>query len=465
MNAPFQPFTEAEEIARKVRSGEWLASEVIEASLRHIISSHSHLNAFTKVTEARARHEALQVDRKVARGEDPGALAGVPFAVKNLFDMAGEVTLAGSKINRDDPPATADAALVRRMNAAGAVLLGALNMGEYAYDFTGENIHYGPSRNPHDISRMTGGSSGGSGAAVAGGLIPIALGSDTNGSIRVPSSLCGIFGLKPTYGRLSRAGTFPFCPSLDHVGPLARTVTDLATAYDVLQGYDPQDPVSSQRNIEPVGSGLGMNIADLKIAIAGGYFRQQASPEAEQALTSVAKTLKISREVKIDGVAQARAAAYLITNAESSNLHLNRLRQHAADYDPDVRDRMLAGTLLPATWIVQAQRFRSWFRAELHKIFAKYDVLIAPATPMTAPKIGQRSMDLQGEQMLVRPHLGLYTQPLSFVGLPVVVVPVARVGNLPIGVQIIAAPWQEINALRVARYLELSGFTSPLPQN
>src|SRR5207253_6015496 len=157
--------------------------------------------------------------------------AGVPFAVKNLFDIKGLRTLAGSKINRSHPSATGDATLVARLEAAGAVLVGALNMGEYAYDFTGENIHDGPSRNPHDLARMTGGSSGGSGGAVAGGLVPLALGSDTNGSIRVPSSFCGIFGLKPTYGRLSRAHTFPFVASFDHLGPLARTTTDPAPAY------------------------------------------------------------------------------------------------------------------------------------------------------------------------------------------------------------------------------------------
>ncbi|OCX69569.1 amidase [Acidithiobacillus thiooxidans] len=465
MSSSFQVFTEAWEIARKVRLGEWRAVDVVDKSLRHIHAQNTQLNAFTQITEARARHEAEQIDRKIARGEDPGALAGVPFAVKNLFDVEGEVTLAGSRINRRDDPASMDATLVQRMNSAGAVLLGALNMGEYAYDFTGENIHYGPSRNPHDGSRMTGGSSGGSGAAVAGGMVPIALGSDTNGSIRVPSSLCGIFGFKPTYGRLSRAGTFPFCPSLDHVGPMARSVTDLARVYEVLQGYDHKDPASVQRDREPVISGLDEGVAQLKIAIAGGYFLKQASTEAELAIQKVADCLGVNEEVEIVGAVQARAAAYLITNAESSNLHLERLRRHAGDYDPDVRDRMLAGTLLPASWVIQAQRFRSYYRAELQKIFAKHDLLIAPATPMTAPQIGQRSMELGGETMLVRPHLGLYTQPFSFIGLPVVVVPVAAVGIMPIGVQIIAAPWQEAKALRVARYLELSGFTSPLPQN
>ena len=456
-------FLHAAEIAQRVRRGEWRAADVLQDTFCHIHARNGEINAFTGITEARALREAEAVDQKVAQGKDPGLLAGVPFAVKNLFDLQGEITLAGSKINQQDAPAATDATAVRRMTEAGAIMLGTLNMGEYAYDFTGENIHYGPSRNPHDLSRMTGGSSGGSGAAVAGGMVPIALGSDTNGSIRVPSSLCGIFGLKPTYGRLSRAGAFPFCPSLDHIGPLARSVVDLALAYDAMQGTDAADPVCADRPNELVSGLLAEGIGGLNIAVAGGYFAQQATPAAEQALAMVAAALQVTEQIEIPGTAQARAAAYLITNAESSNLHLDRLRHHAADYDPDVRDRMLAGTLLPASWSIQAQRFRHWYRAEVLKVFARYDLLLAPATPMSAPAIGQRTMELDGEQMLVRPHLGLYTQPLSFIGLPVVVVPVASAGAMPIGVQIVAAPWQEAKALKVARQLELYGFTCPIP--
>ena len=240
------------DICRRRTAGRASASNVVEATLARIREHDPLLNSFTAITEQRALARAQALDAARARGRKAGPLAGVPFAVKNLFDVAGLPTLAGSKINRDLPPATRDAALIERLEAAGAVLVGALNMGEYAYDFTGENIHDGPSRNPHDLERMTGGSSGGSGAAVAGGLVPLALGSDTNGSIRVPSSLCGIFGLKPTYGRLSRARSFPFVASLDHLGPLARTARDLALAYDAMQGHDPDDPACADRAAEPV---------------------------------------------------------------------------------------------------------------------------------------------------------------------------------------------------------------------
>src|SRR3954471_9968945 len=240
----------ASEIARAVSARQMSALSVTETALARIAAHNPVLNCFTDVVADRARTRARAVDAAIAAGKSPGPLAGVPFAVKNLFDVQGLSTRAGSKINRDLAPAPRDAALVERMEAAGAVLVGALNMGEYAYDFTGENVHDGPSRNPHDTTRMTGGSSGGSGSAVGGGLVPLALGSDTNGSIRVPSSFCGIFGLKPTYGRLSRARSFPFVASLDHLGPFARNVSDLALAYDVMQGPDPDDGACADRPAE-----------------------------------------------------------------------------------------------------------------------------------------------------------------------------------------------------------------------
>ena len=455
-------WTSAAEIAEKVRAGIWSASAVVEETLARIARKNPELNAFTLVTAERAREEAARIDQLLASGKNPGPLAGVPFAVKNLFDIQGKVTLAGSKINRDLPPAVADATLIQRLSSAGAILVGALNMGEYAYDFTGENLHYGPSRNPHDLRRMSGGSSGGSGSAIGGRLVPLALGSDTNGSIRVPSSLCGVFGLKPTYGRLSRGGSFPFCPSLDHVGPMARTAQDLALAYDALQGFDDRDSAQVDRPVEPVGT-LATELApDLRIAMLGGYFVQQGTDASREALGQVADALGVQTSIEIPEVAMARAAAYVITNAESSTLHLPNLRTRPADYDPDVRDRMLAGALLPATAYLQAQRVRARFQKIVGEIFTQYDILLAPSTPMTAPLVGQKTMQLDGEEMLVRPHLGLYTQPFSFVGLPVVSVPVS--GSLPIGVQIIAAPWQEAKALQVAQILEDRGFVSAVPQ-
>jgi len=325
-------------------------------------------------------------------------------------------------------------------------------------------MHDGPSRNPHDTLRMTGGSSGGSGGSVAGRLVPLSLGSDTNGSIRVPASLCGIFGLKPTYGRLSRARTFPFVTSLDHLGPFARTVGDLALAYDAMQGHDPDDPVCAQRPAEPSLPRIVESIDGLKVAVAGGYFRKGAAPEALTALARVAAALGAKREIEIPEAARARAAAYVITATEGAALHLDRLRTRAHDFDPAVRDRLIAGAMVPATLVNKAQKFRRWYRARVLELFAEIDVILAPATPCTAPLIGQQTFVLDGVELPVRANLGIYTQPISFIGLPVVAVPVP-LKPLPIGVQIIAAPWREDAALKVARALERAGVaTAPTPE-
>ena len=454
----------ASQIANAVASRRQSALSVTEAALARIAEHNPVLNAFTDVTAERAREKARAIDAAIAAGQHVGALAGVPFAVKNLFDVQGLATRAGSKINRELKPSPRDATLIERMEAAGAVLVGALNMGEYAYDFTGENVHDGPSRNPHDVTRMTGGSSGGSGGAVGGGLVPIALGSDTNGSIRVPSSFCGIFGLKPTYGRLSRARSFPFVASFDHLGPFARKVDDLALAYDAMQGPDPDDAACTTRPVEPVTPLLTQDIGDLRVAIAGGYFQQNVFPEAVEAVARLAKALGTTRIVEIPEAARARAAAYVISTTEGASLHLDRLRRRPDDFDPAVRDRLLAGAMVPAPLVDRAQKFRRWYRARVLELFKSVDVILAPATPCVAPKLGQATFVLDGVELPVRANIGIHTQPISFIGLPVVAVPVP-LEPMPIGVQIIAAPWREDIALRVAFALERMGVVSaPQPR-
>jgi 1-carboxybiuret hydrolase len=250
--------------------------------------------------------------------------------------------------------------------------------------------------------------------------VPLALGSDTNGSIRVPASFCGVLGLKPTFGRLSRAGSFPFVSSLDHLGPLARGVGDLAASYDAMQGPDAADPVCTTRAAEPARPLLEGGHSDLRIAVAGGYFRQGASAEALAAVDDVARALGATRAVELPEAAQARASAYVITAAEGAALHLDRLRACATEFDPAVRDRLIAGALMPAGFVVRAQRFRRWFQAETRALFERVDVIVAPATPCVAPVIGQQTLDLDGAEVPLRPNLGLFTQSISFVGLPVV---------------------------------------------
>jgi aspartyl-tRNA(Asn)/glutamyl-tRNA(Gln) amidotransferase subunit A len=457
-------WSSAAEIAAAVTAGRVSALQVAEDALARIKARDVALNSFTDVLAERARTRARAIDAARAAEQPLGPLAGVPFAVKNLFDVKGLPTRAGSKINRELAPSAHDQPLVERLEAAGAVLVGALNMGEYAYDFTGENVHDGNAHNPHDLSRMTGGSSSGSGGAVAGGLVPLALGSDTNGSIRVPASFCGLFGLKPTYGRLTRARSFPFVTSLDHLGPLARTPRDLSLAYDAMQGPDPEDPICVDRPVEPTVPALARGTEGLRIAVAGGYFRKGMFPEAAEAVQRVAAALGAATEVEIPEAHRARAAAYVITASEGAALHLERLRARPNDFDPAIRDRLIAGAMIPATLVNRAQKFRRWYRGEVLKLFDHVDAILAPATPCTAPAIGQQTFVIDGVEQLVRPNIGIHTQPISFIGLPVAAVPVP-LSPMPIGVQVIAAPWREDVALRIACALEQAGICSaPRPK-
>lgn len=453
-------------ISTAVRQGKTSAVEVTKTALARIAARDDRLNCFTAVTAEAALADAARIDEKIAEGNNPGTLAGVPFAVKNLFDIAGLTTLAGSKINAEKPPATQDATAVAKLKQAGAVLVGALNMDEYAYGFVTENFHYGATHNPHDLQRVAGGSSGGSAAAVAAGLVPLTLGSDTNGSIRVPAALCGVFGLKPTYGRLSRAGVALFSSSFDHIGPFARSVQDIATVFDVLQGEDDRDPICTKRPPELVLP-QKQDISDIRIAlakpavgIASDYFTQGAELEALAAVQKVADALNVSEYVTIPEAHRARAAAFVITASEGANLHLENLRCRPQDFDPATRDRFLAGALIPSSWYLQAQRFRKWYRDRIRQVFQNVDVILAPTTPISAPLIGQQTMVLDGEEILIRPHLGLFTQPLSFIGLPVLSVPIQRQNDLPLGVQLIAAPYNEALILRVAAALEIKGVIS-----
>lgn len=456
---------DAAAMARAVASGEVSARELLDASLARIESTDGRVNAFAEKTQARARAEADAVDARRAAAQPLGPLAGVPYAVKNLFDIEGVVTLAGSIVNRGDPAAASDAFLVQQMKAAGAVLVGGLNMDEYAYGFTTENTHYGPCRNPHDLTRIAGGSSGGSGAAVAAGQVPVSLGSDTNGSIRVPASLCGVWGLKPTFGRLSRRGSYPFVHSIDHLGPLADSLAGLALIYDALQSPDALDPGCQALRVQSVMPLLGRGTAGLRIGVLGGYFHDNATPAAREVVALAASTLAAHAEVSWPDAAQARAAAFIITASEGGSLHLNDLRTRVDDFEPLSVDRFIAGALQPVDWYLRAQRFRRVYRDKVNALFRDWDVLLAAATPVSAPAIGTEWLDINGTQQPCRPSLGLLTQPVSFAGCPVVTAPLwpTGTGGLPVGVQLIAAPWREDLAFRAAQILSETGVAGVQP--
>lgn len=449
------------QIQQARQQGELSATHIAEQTLESIARYNPQLNAWTEVTRDRMLHEAAAADQNFKQGERGGPLTGIPYAVKNLFDVQGYATLAGAKLFSGRPAATQDAWAVSRLQQAGALLSGMLNMDAYAYGFTTENTHFGPTHNPRDLQRIAGGSSGGSAAAVAAGLVPFSLGTDTNGSIRVPASLCGVFGLKPTFGRLSRQGTHPFVASLDHIGPFARHVEDLALVYDQLQGNDPQDSFQATRPSEPALTTLDDPVTGLRVGVLGGFFSEWCDDEARQAVARVAAALGASEEIILEDAALARSAAFILSASEGGNHYLPELRNHPELFEPHSRERLLAGAMLPGTWYVQAQRFRRHFRDQVLPLFDKVDLLLAPATPCSATVINQETMLINGQQLPVRASMGMLTQPISFLGLPVCTVPLAAANGLSVGVQIIAAPFKEAVALRAARALEKQHITLP----
>ncbi|MHB2056420.1 AtzE family amidohydrolase [Pantoea dispersa] len=449
------------QLQQALAQGDLSARDIAQQTLAAIEQHNPAINAWTAVTAQRMLREADRLDQQRQRGEPLPALAGIPYAVKNLFDVAGHSTLAGASLFSERPVAQQDAWAVSKLQQSGALLSGMLNMDAYAYGFTTENTHYGATRNPRDLSRVAGGSSGGSAAAVAAGLVHFSLGTDTNGSIRVPASLCGIFGLKPTFGRLSRSGSHPFVASLDHIGPFARSVEDLSLVYDALQGGDASDAFQAARPAEPVSDRLSAGSEKLRSAVLGGFFADWCSDEARAAVAVAASALGATEEVTLPQAELARSAAFIMTAAEGGNHYLPALRTQPERFEPNSRERLLAGTMLPAAWYVQAQRFRRHFQQQVLPLFDHYDVLIAPATPCTATTIGQETIHINGQDLPTRASMGMLTQPISFLGLPVCSVPLLTASGLPIGLQLIAAPFNEQLALRAAWTLQQQGVTLP----
>lgn len=454
------PLLSIKQTRQGLLAGEFSAREIAQQTLNAIERANPDINAYTQITHQRMLDEADRVDRMRQRGETLPPLAGVPYAVKNLFDVAGATTLAGAQLFSQRAPAGQDAFAIRQLANQGGLLSGMLNMDAYAYGFTTENSYYGATRNPLDQQRVAGGSSGGSAAAVAAGLVTFSLGSDTNGSIRVPASLCGIFGLKPTFGRLSRSGSQPFVASLDHIGPLARSTEDLALAFDALQGRDHADRFQSERAPLPCAPLLEAGDHGLRGTVLAGYFAEWSGNEAKTAVQKIADALNAPTSLTLPDADLARTAAFIMSASEGGNHYLPALRQSPELFEPLSRERLLAGAMIPAVWYVQAQRFRDHFRQQVLSLFEHTDLLIAPATPCTATLIGQETMRINGVDLPVRASMGMLTQPISFVGLPVVTVPVMTDNGLPIGIQLIAAPWREDLCLRAAWTLEQRGITA-----
>jgi aspartyl-tRNA(Asn)/glutamyl-tRNA(Gln) amidotransferase subunit A len=434
---------QALEIAADVRSGRVTACQVAERCLSELERHGPPLVAVTRILAERAMADAALVDDAFAMGRDPGPLAGVPYGVKDLFGVAGLPTTAGSALYADAPPAVEDAEAIRRLGGAGAVLVATLNMDEFAYGFATINVRYGTTRNPHDLTRLAGGSSGGSASAVAAGLLPFSLGSDTNGSIRVPASLCGLYGLKPTHGDLPMGGVFPFAESFDDVGPFTASLADMACIWGIL----------SDRSAD---SGE----APLRIARLGGRFRENADLAQIAAIGAIAPNAPL---ITLPDIARARSAAFLITASEGGSLHRAALARDAMVFDPQVRDRLIAGALLPRHLYEEAQAFRGAFKAKIADLMADFDVLLAPATPCAAPPVDDPRIMIDGVMVAARADLGIHTQPISFAGLPSLSVPLRRPGELPLGVQLIGKSGGEPALFRFAAELENKGITGVMP--
>jgi aspartyl-tRNA(Asn)/glutamyl-tRNA(Gln) amidotransferase subunit A len=448
------PLPTLSDLVRAIAAGEVSPVEITRRYLARIAVLDPGLRAFITVTADTALEEARRAEARLAGGGRPGLLHGVPVGLKDLFDTAGLRTTGGSKILAAAVP-DRDATVVARLRAAGAVVLGKLNMHEFAFGPEGINEHYGTTRNPWDAGRVAGGSSSGSAAAVAADMVAGALGSDTGGSIRIPAALCGITGLKPTYGRVSRAGVLPLAWTMDHVGPMARTAEDCARILAVIAGFDPADPTSSPRPVPDYLAALTGDVRGVRVGLLDGFFLDETDPEIRVAVEAAVRTLQglgaVVDQVKLDTVREVAAAAFAIVGSEALAYHASWLRTRPQDYQPDVRARLQMGVVIGGAHYVRAQQLRRRVRAEVDRALEHCDVLIAPTTPCPAPRVGQTEAVIGGRRADLRSALLRLTRPFNFTGHPACSVPCGITAEgLPVGMQIVGRAFDEATVLRVA---------------
>jgi aspartyl-tRNA(Asn)/glutamyl-tRNA(Gln) amidotransferase subunit A len=443
------------DLGRMIASKQVSPVEVVRAHLDRIAALDSKLRAFITICADSALESARAAEADLMAGRPVGPLHGVPWAPKDLYSTKGVRTTGGSKILADSVPA-ADATVVARLARAGAIVLGKLNMHEFAYGPEGINAHYGDTRNPWswDAHRIAGGSSSGSGAAVAAGMAPGSLGSDTGGSIRIPASLCGITGLKPTYGRTSRAGVLPLTWSMDHVGPMTRSARDCALMLGAIAGYDPADPTTSVLPVPDYGAALTGDVKGLRVGLLRAHFTDVAAPEVRTAVEAAAKQLEragaVVDEVNLTQVAHAGTASAAIVASEALAYHAAWMRSRPQDYQPDVRERLRIGAFVSGAHYVRAQQVRALVAREVDEALARRDVLLAPATPLAAPVLGERETTLGDGPSDVRAALLRCTRPFNFSGHPACAAPCGfTAGGLPIGLQLVGRPFDEATVLRI----------------
>jgi len=431
--------------------------ELTQAHLDRIQQLDQHLNCFITLTPELALQQARQAEQEIRKGNYKGALHGIPLALKDLYETQGIRTTAGSTFFAEYIP-EADAAVVQKLKDAGCVLLGKLNMHEIALGLTNENPHYGDCCNPWDVTRITGGSSGGNAAALAAGLCMGALGTDTGGSIRIPASLCGVVGFKPTYGRVSLRGVIPLSWNLDHAGPMARCVQDVALLLQVIAGYDPQDAWSVNMSGENYLSEPLQSVEGWRIAMAvNDYFT-----DAEVVDSEVLQAVKIAGQVFEDMGAEveqvpfpnAREAAMangLMTPSDAAAFHHQRLAENPQGFGQDVLKRLQTGAAYTSTEYSLARRMQTILRCKFDEFFSEFDLLLTATSPITAPIRGSADA-VERARLLTR-----FTAPFNLTGLPALSVPCGWSGKkLPIGLQIVGKAWAEANVLLAGKLYEQS---------
>jgi len=452
------------EAAEALRLRRFSSVELTTAALARIQRLDSTLRAFITVTAEQALMRARQADDELTAGRHRGPLHGVPIALKDIFLTRGVRTTAGSRIYENFVP-DHDAAVVERLEAAGAVPLGKTNMHELAYGITSANPHFGSVRNPWNTERSPGGSSGGSGAAVAAGMAYAAMGSDTGGSIRIPASFCGVVGLKPTYGRVSRYGAMPLAWSLDHMGPLVRSVRDAALVLNAIAGHDRRDTTSSRHPVVDFVPEEGCSIRGLRVGFPEGFFFERLDPDVESSVRGAfarAKSLGATiKPVALPDMAALTAIGRVILLCEATAAIEPHLRQRAS-FGPDVLALFDQGRLLPATDYIHAQRLRKKMQREFARVWQEVDLLIVPATPNTSPRVGENTIRLGGQDEDVRLATTRLVRGFNVLGLPALSMPCGLSGKgLPIGLQIAGPPMEEALILRAGAALEDGGVGIP----
>ena len=444
--------------ATMIRAKEITPIELVESHLKRIEETEDQLNSFITIMADEAIDSAKKATDIIFKRKEIGHLHGIPIGLKDLYDTAGIKTTAGSMIYRDRIP-NEDASVVTKLKGEGAIIIGKLQMHEFALGSTSINPHDGPARNPWDRSRITGGSSGGSASSVASGQCKGALGTDTGGSIRIPSGLCGIVGLKPTFGRVSRSGVFPLSWTMDTVGPMTRTVEDSALILNVLAGFDPQDPGSANVPSENFASDLGGGIEGVKIAVPQEYFYDIIDDEVSKAVQATQEVFiglgATVEPIKIPALEHSLAISGTIMLAEAASVHDFNLREKPSEIGDDVRLRLTQGALTSASDYIKAQRARTEFNQQIKEALNKFDVLLSPTVPVGAPKINEQTItvgNLHQPTLSLMPRL---TRPHNICGIPTISIPCGFTQQkTPIGIQIGGRAFDEKLVLRVAHAYE-----------